>query len=505
MSTELIKLKATADILGGDVFFATDAGADPENPSNDGLLANGMYIRLNGSDGSVAYISAFELDKALGIIGDMSMGKANASDVTVLQQELADRATKTELELLQGDVNTKASKSDVDNLLDIFDGKADQTSVDEIIAILNEKASQEYAESIMSELESKAAAADVDNLTVTVTNKADKATVVQLLADVQALQETVQLLTSTDSIAAINAQIAYLNSEIVKRLTIDDLRSLNTSVSDLQAADETINARLDVAEVNLNKKATTTYVQGQVNELNTAITALAGRVDNKADRTELTSKANKSDLDNVVRKATELGVTVEDLEIVVDNNYNEIVAGLNRKAVKDEVDASIASINADLQTKADTSSFNTEVNRLDNKINTLEESHSNRINSVSGSIEELECEVNNTLSELRATLNNQNKTLTNQGTQLTRLQESSGTYADQLKQTWVRVLTSTEYKKLTNPPEGVPYNPRYKYPNTVYLVVDFNKPKAIYIGDILVAQSEQKGSIGFAYTFPIIF
>ena len=43
-------------------------------------------------------------------------------------------------------------------------------------------------------------------------------------------------------------------------------------------------------------------------------------------------------------------------------------------------------------------------------------------------------------------------------------------------------------KKLTPP---APYNSRYKYPNTVYLVVDFNKPKAIYIGDILGAQ-EQK-------------
>ena len=39
----------------------------------------------------------------------------------------------------------------------------------------------------------------------------------------------------------------------------------------------------------------------------------------------------------------------------------------------------------------------------------------------------------------------------------------------------------------------------------IYLIVDFNKPKAIYIGDILVAQAEQKGSVGFAYTFPIVF
>lgn len=505
MSNELIKLRATADILGGDVFFATDAGADPENPSNDGLLANGMYIRLNGSDGSIAYISAFELDKALGIIGDMSMTKAAQADLDVVEQELNDKASKTDLALLQGDVDNKASKADVDDLYELFDGKADQTVIDEIIATLNEKASQEYAESIMAEIETKAAQADVDNLTVTVADKADKATVVQLLADVKALQDTVGLLTNSDSIAAINNQIAYLNSEIVKRLTIDDLASINTSINNLTASNEDIEARLDAAEVNLNKKATTTYVQGQVNELNNAITSLAGRVDGKADKVDIALKANKSDLDAITAKANTLVTKVSDLEIVVDDNYKDLVASLDKKAVKADIDAAIETISADITNKADKTSVNAELSSLNSKLHQLEESHSERISNVSGSIEEIECEVNNTLSEIMATVNSQSRTITTQGAEITKLKTSSDSYNDQLKQTWVRVLSSNEYKKLTNPPEGVPYNPRYKYPNTVYLVVDFNKPKAIYIGDILVAQSEQKGSIGFAYTFPIVF
>lgn len=505
MSTDLIKLRATADILGGDVFFATDAGADPENLSNDGLLANGMYIRLNGSDGSVAYISAFELDKALGIIGDMSMTKAAQADLDAVEQELNDKASKTELALLQGDVDAKASKADVDDLIELFDGKADQTAIDEIVAALNEKASQEYAESIMAEIETKAAAADVENLTVTVASKADQTVVAQLLTDVQTLQETVQTLTNTESIAAINAQIAYLNSEIVKRLTIDDLTGINTNITALQTANETISARMDAAEVNLNKKATTVYVQGQVNELNTAITALAGQVENKANKTDIANKANKTDLDGVTAKANTLVTKVADLEVIVDDNYKEVVAGLNTKAVKADVDSAIETINADLVNKADKSSLNAEISTLNSKIQNLQESHSGRINTVSGNVEELECELNNSLSEIMATINSQGKTITTQGNELTKLKSSSDTYNEQLKQTWVRVLSSNEYRKLTNPPEGVPYNSRYKYPNTVYLVVDFNKPKAIYIGDILVAQAEQKGSIGFAYTFPIIF
>lgn len=505
MSNELVKLRATADILGGDVFFATDAGADPENPSNDGLLANGMYIRLNGSDGSIAYISAFELDKALGIIGDMSMTKAAQADLDAVEQELNDKASKTELALLQGEVDNKASKSDVDDLYEIFNGKADQTAIDAIVATLNEKASQEYADSIMAEIETKAAQVDVDNLTVTVADKADKATVVQLLADVKALQDTVGLLTNSDSIAAINNQIAYLNSEIVKRLTIDDLASINTSINNLNAADEAIEARLDAAEVNLNKKATTTYVQGQVNELNNAITSLAGRVDGKADKVDIALKANKSDLETVTAKANTLGSKVSDLEIAVDNNYKDIVASLDKKAVKADIDAAIETISVDITNKADKTTVNDELSSLNSKLNRLEESHSNRINTVSGSIEEIECEVNNALAEMRTSVNNQNKTVTAQGNEISKLKTSSEKYNEQLKQTWVRVLSTNEYKKLSVPPAGMPYNPRYKYPNTVYLVVDFNKPKAIYIGDILIAQAEQKGSVGFAYTFPIVF
>ena len=40
-------------------YFATEEGKDPEFLENGDLLANGMYIRLNGSDGSVAYITTY--------------------------------------------------------------------------------------------------------------------------------------------------------------------------------------------------------------------------------------------------------------------------------------------------------------------------------------------------------------------------------------------------------------------------------------------------------------
>lgn len=504
MSTN-IKLKATADILGGSVFFANDAGFDPEYPNNGDLLPNGMYIRLEGSDNSIAYISAYELDKALGIIGDMSMSKASQADVDALEAALEDKVSSSDFELLQGDVENKASKAALDDALDAFNGKASQEQVDAIIAALNEKASQEYAEQLQAEIEAKADATTVEELSTSVEAKASKATVEELQADVLALQETVRLLTNSDSIVAINNQIAYLNTEIQRRLTIDDLSTINTTVSNLGNSQSELTERVENVEVNLNKKATTTYVQGQVTELNNAITGLSVRVDSKADKSDLSGKANKSDLDQIVKKVNTLGSTVSNLEIATDDNYDELSAALNKKAVKTEVDAAIESLNETIASKADKTTFNEEISRINNNYNNLESTLTEDINRLSGEIEQIECDTNATITELRANINTQNRTITNQGTQLTKLQESSQTYNEKLKQNWVRVLTTNEYKALRTAPEGASYNNRYKYPNTVYLIVDFNKPKAIYIGDILVAKAEQKGSVGFAYTFPIVF
>ena len=110
MSDILTKIKSTADILGGSVFFANADGFDPEYPENGDLLPNGMYIRLEGSDGSVAYISAYEIDKSLEIIDQMTKGKANQADVDAIIETLNDKVSKTDIELFQSELDSKASQ-----------------------------------------------------------------------------------------------------------------------------------------------------------------------------------------------------------------------------------------------------------------------------------------------------------------------------------------------------------------------------------------------------------
>ena len=505
MSTELIKLKATADILGGDVFFANEHGADPENPTNDGLLANGMYIRLNGSDGSVAYISAYELDKSIEIINQMTVDKANKADVDTLQSLLEGKASDIDLQLLQAQVDLKASQTDVDDLFDRVNRKVDQSTIDDIVLQLNAKANADTVTALSEQVSTKAEQADLTALTTTVGTKANQAAVTAMEADIAALQETVQLLTNTDSIAAINAQITYLNNEINKLKLDSDLTDTTNAVNAVVSANNALTERVDSLEVNLAKKATTVYVQGQVNEINANLTNINKRIDTKAEKTDVIIKANKSDLDTVVNRINAMGVSIDSMSTLVDTKVNEFTEELAGKASKSLVDTKVNEFTEELARKTDRSLFNTTITRIDNKLNDIEETHTASFNRLSGDIDTVECEVNNTISELRSSLNAQTKQLTSQNTEINKLKTNSDAYSEKLKQNWVRVLTSNEYKKLRTAPEGVPYNDRYKYPNVVYLVVDFNKPKAIYIGDILVAQAEQKGSIGFAYTFPIVF
>ena len=129
----LIKLKATADILGGDVFFADENGCDPNNISSSGLLPNGMYIKLEGSDGSFAYISAFELDKIINNLSTITATKANAADVTTLQQLLEGKASDTDIELIYTELDKKVDKTEFDTFNTTLSNKADNTVVDTLI------------------------------------------------------------------------------------------------------------------------------------------------------------------------------------------------------------------------------------------------------------------------------------------------------------------------------------------------------------------------------------
>lgn len=473
----LTKIKSTADIIGGSVFFASEQGFDPEYPNNDGLLPDGMYIRLEGSDGSVVYISAYEIDKAISIIGDMTMGKANSADIDAIIALLDKKASAVDLELIKSDINTLASKSLVEDLSTEVNLKADKSTVDELASI-------------------------VEDINI------DPKEIESMKNDIASLEELVETLNDSSSIAALKNQIAYLKSEVNKRLKIDDLSSINSNIERLTAENNEFGGRLENIESNLNKKASTVYVQGQISELNGAITGISSRLDGKADKIDVATKANKSDVESLTAKVASLNSTVNNTLSDIDNDYKELLGTISTKADKAEMSEAIADINKSLDKKAEKADVVNSLNSINNQLDSISESQEEQYDVLTGSMYEMECEMNNNLAEIRSNINIHSKQISTQANQISKLQETDSTIMDKLRNEWVRVMTPEAYKKLA--PVGDTYsdgtpNPYAKQPNTIYMLIRYNKPIAVYIGEILIAQAEQKGSAGFAYTFPIIF
>lgn len=502
MSDILTKIKSTADILGGSVFFANADGFDPEYPENGDLLANGMYIRLEGSDGSVAYISAYEIDKSLEIIDRMTKGKANQADVDVIIETLNDKVSKTDIELFQSELDAKASQESLNDLSAIVSNKASVDDVIELEETVSSKADRSVVDSLSEQVLNKADKDVVDSLSESVLEKADKTTVDSLKQDVKNLQEILETLSDASSIEAIRSQITYLNNEINKKLTVDDIVPITSKLNELSAIDSSYNTRLETVETNLNKKASNIYVQRQVADIHGVLTNMATTVDAKASKTEVAAKAAKDDVDKLTKKVTDLNSTVATRLGSLDNNYQELVDNLGNKADRTSVDSSLNEINSKLIGKAEKADVNKSISDLNTRLYNVESKKDNNYAELSESISDLECNVNNTLTEFRSTINSQSKQIIAQTTQITNLQKTDVEMQEKLKNEWVRVMTPEEYNRLAAVDDK---NPFAKKANVIYMLVRYNKPVAVYIGDILIAQAEQKGPQGFAYNFPIIF
>jgi hypothetical protein len=507
MSDILTQIKSTADILGGDVFFATAEGQDPEILENDGLLANGMYIRLNGSDGSVAYISAFELDKSIEIIDQITKGKANQEDFEVFQLLMDEKANQSDLELLQSDISTKASQESIDSIITILNSKVDSSVVDALSTAVSSKAYNSVVDALSTAVSSKADNSVVDALSTAVSSKADSSVVSSIQNDVNTLKATIDSITDEATIEAIQNQIEYLNNELNKKLTQDSLTEINSDIDNIQLNVDSINERLLSTESNVLKKAEKTFVQGQLNEIHDVLANMVTTIDSKANKTLVAEKANKTDVDNLRSKVVELNTLVGTKVSSLDASYQTLVNNVSSKANKSETESAITSINNALSNKADLLETARSINTINAKITSLE-NKDDGLSDINNAMSSLQTNVNAAIHEMNSIINSQTKQITDHTTKISKLQETDSAYAESLKNEWVRVITPEEYKKLpaigSLLPNGSP-NPKAKKPNTIYMLVRYNKPISVYIGDILIAQAEQKGSTGFAYTFPITF
>jgi hypothetical protein len=520
MSTNsiLLKLTATADILGGEVFFADESGNDAQY-NNHGLIPNGMYIRLRGSDNSIAYISAQELDAALTTISELTVNTANRAlntvnsltdniatkdDIDTLQNLIEAKASDTDIALLQADVATKANKDELDAYINAANEKADIEVVNELIDIINNKADKSVVDALVADITTKADKSVVEYLKNEVNNRVTKTEITLLVNDIKALENTVKQITDKNTIDTLTGKISELERKLSSKLSATDLSSINSNISNIYNQLNVLGNRVDHAETNLNSKASKIFVTEKVSELSTSFNDINTKLNTKASKNDVAVKANKSDLDSVTKKVVTLTNDVATIKSNTSNNTNDIYKKLAGKADKATTEAALDTLRTTISNKADGDIY-AKVNSINTLVLDTKTKCDENYVSLATAIDGLECDLENSVKTLKSSDTNLTNRINQQADSITVLQNTTSTHTEQLKQPWVRVLSTKEYSSLRPAKEGMSYSSYYKYPNIVYFVVDFNRPKAIYIGDIQIAKAEQKGSAGFAYTFPISF
>jgi hypothetical protein len=481
----------TTGVQSGVVIKTTSEGVDPDFSNVTGLLSDCQYLRLKNADNTYVYVPLNEID--------------------ILRSEIESKASTIDVELMQSDIDDKATKSQLEAVKNIAETNVvDEETINSILSSIDNKAEKSVVEGIAAELLTKADTTDVESLAEIVEGKASQTSVDNLITDLNTLKTALGGVTDENVVAAIERQINYLNNEINKRLTIDDILPINSSVSNISSIISTLDSKVTEVESRLEDTPTiggVSAIRTDVDELMDIVNKLESKISTKADSTALAAKASHNELLKVAQRVSTLSNTINDKFTELTDAVNDTNKSLSYKVGIAAHTLAVNEINEKLDLKSDKKIVSAQIQQIETDLKTLKRNLEGLEDSMpidfQPQMDAIKSKVDSTNTKLRE-VTDTTKTLTNTVGKLNNWKEET---AKNLKSQWVRVLSSKEYKNLRPAGENTldNYNPRYRYPNTVYLVVDFNRPKAIYIGDILIAKSEINGSIGFAYTFPISF
>lgn len=502
MSTNsiLLKLNATADILGGEMFFADENGYDPIYSDNGNLSPNGMYIRLKGSDDSMAYISAFEIDNILTAISALNV-KADT-----LQTLIDDKVTNTEFELVKSDLDTKADLSRVTALENTYSNKVDSDVIDRLIDVINAKSDQSVVDSIKEELEKKGSKSDIARLFAEIENRATKAEINSIKSDIITLRNAVKSVSDAGTIATLTSQIESLTAALRTKVTESDLNDIIYNINNIKNDVNALESKLYTAKADIDTKASKTELKENLITLKGSLTQLSNKIDSKANMSDMATKASKDAVNALTVKVTELNKALSKINDVATAKYNDIYTKLNSKSDNKTTKDALDKLANETASSVKIEDYEIDKQNLTKRVTEVEENYERDCKSLKDSIAESICEINNAIANLQGTDKDFDKELEEHSNILASLQSLTNDNTEKIRFPWVRVMSTKEYERLMKyDPTLNYYSAYYKYPNILYFIVDYGKPKAVYIGDILIAKAEKTGSVGFAYTFPISF
>ena len=493
-----------ANVIGTTI-ISTQDGYDPEYNVN-GLIPNTLYFRLDAGDGHFNYINANSITQSIKRIDNAVSNKVDVVDLNLLKNTVTnnDSILTNKLSELECQLDNKIDKTD-------------------IVGGCDNCATTEEFEELRNDVINKVNISDFDNFKDDVVNsltgdnsiigslnvKVDANTdeIDKLNNDLITLKGIADNLSDTSAIEAINAQIKLLESKLSEKLTANSLIPINSRIDDVVRDITVVNNRINNVNSELSKKASNTFVQTELNNVNDDIDELRKSINSKIDVSDLGNVVTKQEFLVVNDKVNKLTNTTNSAIDSLKGNYNKLSNAVNTKADDIATKKSIADINTELTNKANIVNVNSQLSGLSTRITKLEVSDKKT--------HEIVCELNDVKTDIEAT----NKKITgltairdneikNINTQIKELTNKDNEFTKLLKNEWIRIMTPAEYKNLpTNPyySDGS-INPNALQPNVIYFLVKSNKPYALYIGSIQIAKAEDKiGSTGFTYTFPIVF
>lgn len=424
------------------MFKTNDNGVDLEYPDVQGLNKNSIYIRitfLNSS--SPLYISCWLLQSDIEALKTTIDSKASKFEYDSLLEEIEDKASMIQIEYLQEQINAKADKKQIDKLQSIVDKKANNDYVASLESIIFDKADKSTIQEI-----SKNIGNIKDNLTQFATTEDLKQTNEIISGINEELthkldEEKIEDIVSSLDDKADKSELSDLNKKVERILNNDfNLSTINTKINSLSLSVNKINEKTFNNSTDIKKKADLSYVERIDTDLKAATTKLDAIVETKADKSDLSKKANKVDVDALI-------------------NTNAII--------KD----SINQIRLELSKKADQTDVDEKYNEVKHIISDQQVIHRNDINQITNNLTKVDRNID-------------------------KIEDKLDEVTELASKSWVEIMSPEQYKRI---------HPSRIDPAKLYMCIKYNKPYALYIGSILIAERNSIESTGFIYTFPMTF
>lgn len=349
------------------------------------------------------------------------------------------------------------------------------------------------------------------------------------LVNEKATYEQLKLLQKSVESKVDNSQLSIIQSQIDTKANADKVATLESSISNKadKLSVESLKDQLEELSDKINNLSDSEVIEEIGNDINDIIE----RLDNVSTKDELATVQEQLDEKATKDELKELSDKLGSYEVVNIDEISKQVNNLEKKTTN--LGVNVESIDKSIKKKADHTYVEQIDNDLKRKITSLENSIANkasgeRLEAVVNDVNATLVTINNTVTDFKNNINsnfsttkyvndrdnailhkiNENYTIYKNDVailqrnisaiekDITSIEEDVKNIKKSATKEWIQILTPEQYQRI--PAARID-------PAKLYMCIKFNKPYALYIGSVLIAERNTLQATGFAYSFPLTF